>query len=50
MDQGNVDMETGDDHYLNKVITATEVDALQGMLNAIRTPELISYKATVEDY
>ena len=43
-------MEIGEDHYLNKVMTATEVDVLQGMLNAIWIPKLISYKATIEDY
>ena len=50
MDQGDQDVETGEDHYINGVVIAAEVDVLQGMLNAIQTPELISYEATAEDY
>ena len=43
MDQGDQDVETGEDHYINGVVIAAEVDVLQGMLNAIQTPESISY-------
>ncbi|ETW80244.1 hypothetical protein HETIRDRAFT_418281 [Heterobasidion irregulare TC 32-1] len=40
----------GEGGYIPGVVTAAEVDDLQGALNAIRTPESISFAATVEDY
>ena len=49
MDENNPEVQS-EGNYIPGVVTATEVDDLQGTLNAIRTPGSISFEATVEDY
>ena len=49
MDENNPEVQS-EGNYIPGVVTAAEVDDLQGTLNTIRTPGSISFEATVEDY
>ena len=48
-----IDLEVvplGEDHYLDRVMTTVEVDALQDTLNVIWTYKSIPFGATIGDY